>query len=52
MSQDVQVDPFASSCGLCRGMKIPIVGTPVRICKNCDGWPPRLDPPSPSRGRK
>lgn len=54
MTQDVQVDPFAHpTCGLCGRGKIPIIGTYCRICSNCDGWPPRLEPPPvPPKGKK
>lgn len=46
MTQGVQIDPYASACGLCEGQKIPILGTYCRICPKCDGWPPKLEPPA------
>lgn len=50
MTADVQIDPFAHpTCGLCGRSKIPIIGTWCRICSQCDGWPPRLDPPQVTR---
>ena len=42
---DTKVDPHSPVCGLCRKFKIPIIGTGIRICADCDGWPPRLEPP-------
>lgn len=39
-------------CGICQGMKIPLVRSGVFICKACDGWPPILEPPSVFGGAK
>lgn len=34
-------------CGCCnKAMKIPLVRSGVFICRECDGWPPILDPPA------
>lgn len=33
-------------CGICRGMRIPLVRSGVMICRVCDGWPPILEPPA------
>ncbi len=44
---DVQVDPYGRACACCNGHRIPIIGTYAVICPKCDGWPPRLEPPTP-----
>lgn len=42
------VNPTPMTCGICKTTKLPLVHTGVPAvlwCGNCDGWPPKLEPP-------